>query len=474
MRFGRYLEAARRPVPAESVAVFRICFGLLAAFSSLRFLARGWVNALYLAPEHHLGYPGFGWVHPWPAPWMHLHMAALAALGLCMALGWHTRLAAWLFTAGFAYTELIDAALYLNHYWYMTLAGVLVALLPVGNRWSLDTRTGRVDASPTVQAAVVWMLRFQLAVVYAFAGLAKLNGDWLWRAQPLRLWLADRTELPVVGSLLDEPVTAYLASWSGVAFDCTIVGWLLWRRTRPWAFVVLMGFHAMTGWLFPAIGVFPWVMTLGALVFFRPDWPSRLAAAITRTLQRSLTPGSGRCTQRPAAAAITRTLQRSLTLPAPAKAASTPQLRPAAVAALLLLAVVQVLLPLRHHVYPGDVRWTEQGYYLSWRVMLTEKTGYTQFRVTDPGTGRSWLANPDLVLTDWQTEQAAINPGLIRSTARLVADHYREAGITNPRVQVDAWVSINGRQAQRIVDPGVDLAARQHFPATSDWILPSY
>ena len=449
---------------ADSAAVFRICFGLLAAFSSARFLAYGWVNSLYLTPEYHLTYPGFGWVRPWPAPWMHLHVAALVALGLCIALGWHTRLAAWLFTAGFAYTELIDAALYLNHYWYMTLAGVLIALLPVGNHWSLDARSGRIDASPVVQAAVVWTLRFQLAVVYAFAGLAKLNGDWLWRAQPLRLWLADRTDLPVFGSLLDEPVTAYLASWSGAAFDCTIVGWLLWRRSRPWAFAVLAGFHTTTGWLFPAIGVFPWVMTLGALIFFRPDWPSRLTAAITTTLLRS--------DAHPASAAPADARAQSDPATVPVRDARTPKLRPAAAATLMLLTVVQVLLPLRHHAYPGDVRWTEQGYYLSWRVMLTEKTGYTQFRVTDPDTGHSWLVNPDLVLTDWQATQAAIRPDLLRSTARLVADHYRKAGIANLRVRADAWVSINGEQAQRIVDPGINLADRQHSPTTGEWILP--
>ena len=535
-RPGRFLEAARRPVPADSSAAFRVCFGLLAAFSSARFLARGWVDILYLAPEHHLTYPGFGWVRPWPAPWMHLHMTVLIALGLCIALGWHTRIAAWLFTAGFAYTELIDATLYLNHYWYMTLAGVLVALLPVGRRWSLDARAGRVVASPSVQAAVVWALRSQVAVVYVFAGLAKLNGDWLWRAQPLRLWLADRTDLPVIGGLLDEPAAAYLASWSGAAFDCTIVGWLLWRRTRPWAFAVLAAFHATTGSLFPAIGVFPWVMTAGALVFFRPDWPSRLKTAVTATLKRTNThpddavasshdetsrsgltvwiddvpddavasshdetasdeaasarrdetpvhtdtgiaaPRLGPTAATPVRLRVHDCDPAGIAAPRLGPTAATPvrlrvhecdpagiaapRLGPTAATALTLLAVVQVLLPLRHYAYPGDVRWTEEGYYLSWRVMLTEKTGYAQFHVTDPDTGRSWLVTPELVLEDWQAAQAVIRPDLLRATARLVADHYRRAGIADPQVRVDAWVSLNGAQAQRIVDPDTSLTLR--------------
>ena len=438
---ARLAAAARRPVAADSVAVFRIGFGLVAMVGSLRFLARGWVDSLYLAPEHHLTYAGFGWVQPLPAPWMHAHMVALAALGACVAPGYRHRLAAALFTAGFAYAELIDAALYLNHYWFMTLAGLLLALLPVHHRWSLDARTGRVAPSRSVPAAVVWTLRAQVAVVYVFAGLAKLNGDWLLRAQPMQLWLADRTHLPVVGPLLDEPLVAYAASWSGALFDCTVVGWLLWRRSRPWAYGVLVAFHLITGALFQ-IGIFPWVMIVGALVFFAPDWPARLAR--------------GRSSRPPVASA---------------EASRTQIQRPAA-AALIVLAAVQLLLPLRHYVYDGNVRWTEEGYYWSWRVMITEKAGHVEFRVTDPATGRAWTAGPELVLADWQAEQADTRPDLIHATALLIADHYAREHIAPVEVRADAWVSMNSRPARRIVDPDVDLVAWPRGTVPDGWILP--
>ena len=260
---------ARRHVPAQSVAAFRICFGLLVAYSSIRFLAKGWVDSLYLGPAHHLTYVGFEWVRPWPAPWMHLHVAGLAILGLVIAAGYRTRLCAALFTVGFAYTELIDAALYLNHYWFVTLVGVLLVLLPTGHHWSVDAATGRVAAAATVPVGAVWALRAQVAVVYCFAGLAKWNPDWLLRAKPMRLWLADHGDVALVGPLLDEPWVAHAASWAGMAFDCSVVALLLRRRTRPFAFFAVVGFHLVTGMLFP-IGVFPWVMIAGALLFFPP------------------------------------------------------------------------------------------------------------------------------------------------------------------------------------------------------------
>lgn len=448
--FGRLAAAAKRPVAADSVAAFRIAYGLLVAYGSIRFLAKGWVGALYLEPANHLTYPGFEWVRPLAAPWMHLHMVALAVLGLCIAIGYRHRLAAGLFVVGFTYTELIEASLYLNHYWFVTLAGLLLWLLPVECRWSLDAALGRVAAAPVVPAGAVWALRAQVAVVYGFAGLAKLNPDWLFEAQPLRLWLADRTHLPLIGPLLDEPAVAYLASWWGVFFDCTVVGWLLWRRSRPWAYAALVVFHLATAALFQ-IGIFPWVMILAALVFFAPDWPRRLAQAArvaqTARTARSVSGSFGR------------------------EEEPVPAVGRVRLALLGLLAVVQLVLPLRHYAIDGNVRWTEEGYYLAWRVMLTEKAGHVEYAVTDPSTGNTWTAAPSLVLTDWQAAHAATRPDMVHATARLIADHYRRQGVADPEVRADAWVTMNGRPAHRLIDPDVDLAAHPRTNLPSDWIL---
>ena len=519
----------RRPVAADSLAVFRIGFGLLVAFSSLRFLAKGWVDTLYLAPENHLTYRWFGWVAPLPAPWMHLHMVALAALGICIALGYRHRLATALFIVGFAYTELIEASLYLNHYWFITLAAVLLLLLPANQHWSLNAVSGRAarpqqsrahtigrathrrspngasradnsrdeEASRTahhrslrsaagraarhtesraVQAWVIWALRAQVGIVYVFAGIAKLNGDWLFHAQPLRLWLADRTHLPVIGPFLDEPLVAYAASWGSAAFDCTIVAWLLWRRSRPWAYTVLVVFHIATWLLFPKIGVFPWVMIFCALVFFPPDWPRQLAKRVKAGLdgtdtgekeprQSDITNGKifGETAQKQIVGAVDDTENT-------ANRKTSSVSRPA-IALLAVFAAVQIFLPLRHYLEPGNVRWNEQGYYLAWRVMLTEKAGHLEYEVTDPANGRNWLAYPELVLTDWQAAHAATRPDLIHATALLIADHYEQQGIPDAEVRATSWVSMNGRQAKQFIDPAINLAAHPRGQIPPGWII---
>lgn len=426
---------AQRPVSAASTAVFRIAFGTLVAVSMLRFVAKGWVGSLYLAPAHHLTYPRFEWVRPLSPIAMHALVLALAALGVGIAVGWRTRWCAAAFTLGFAYTELIEASLYLNHYWYVTLVGLLLTMLPTDGMWSLRSRrAARSAATPagiaTVPVIVVWALRAQIAVVYLFAGLAKINSDWLVHAMPLRLWFADRTDLAIIGPVLGHPTAAVVASWFGLLFDLTIVGWLSWRRTRPFAYAAVVAFHLATAVLF-RIGMFPWVMLVATLVFFVPDWPVRLLGRWRRSASsthgdRPLTPArpSGRAT----------------------------------LGLLTVITLVQLVLPLRHLTEPGDVRVTEEGYYLSWRVMLTEKSGLLDFVITDPVTGDRWIAPPTVVLTDWQAAQAAIRPDLLLATAHLLADHYRAERGYDVEVRADAWVSINGRPAQRLIDPSIDLS----------------
>lgn len=438
------------------MAVFRVLFGLLGAYSAVRFLFKGWVESLYLAPDHHLTYAWFTWVRPLPAPLMYCVVGAMVPLGLAIAAGWRTRLSAGAFLIVFAYCELIDAALYLNHYWYMTLALALVVVLPLSGQWSLDARAARVTPSATVAALVVWVLRGQLAVVYVMAGLGKLNHDWLVRGEPMGMWLASRTDTPIIGAWFREPWIGRAASWLGVAFDLTIVGWLLWRRTRLPAYLVLVVFHVVTWRLF-AIGVFPWVMVAGTLMFFDPAWPRRVARCLHLGGNR-VVPRSGR-----------ESSQRAQL--SPPRSGERQALAPAVLGAAVLWAVLQLAVPLRHLVYAGDVRWTEEGYYGSFRVMLTEKAGLLSFEVTDPGTGETWIVEPTDVLTGWQAQQAAIRADLALAAAHLVADEFDRRGHPDVEVRADSWVSFNGRPRQRMIDPSVDLAELSRRAPAGEYVL---
>ena len=125
-------------------------------------------------------------------------------------------------------------------------------------------RGGRGDE---VAAWMIWALRGLVGMVYVYAGIAKLNPDWL-RGEPLRIWLPQDADLPLAGDLLTREWVAVTASWVTVGFELLVVPALIWRRTRPIAYAAVVCFHLGTWIVLPQIGAFPFIMIGGALVFF--------------------------------------------------------------------------------------------------------------------------------------------------------------------------------------------------------------
>lgn len=422
---------------------FRLLFGVLMAISTLRFVANGWVESLILAPPFHFHYWGFHWIQPLPQAWMMVAVYVVMGIGAVgIALGAWYRLSVAVFLLTFTYTELIDKAYYLNHYYLIMLLGFLMLLLPLANEGSVDAL--RRQKAMEIPTWAIVILRLQVGLVWCFAGVAKLNPDWLFRAQPLQMWLAARHDYPLVGGLLDIPATAYLMSWAGAAYDLTIVVWLLWKPSRPFAFLAVILFHLLTALLFPTIGVFPYVMLACAVLFF--EVPHHPLESNEWSLKERIVAYRTKCL------AFCRS-------------------RPFLTALLFCFFLIQLFLPLRHWLYPGDVLWTEEGFRFSWRVMLVEKSGDVTFTLRNPATGAEWQAYPDDILTPLQEKQMAFQPDMILEFAHYLADEARRAGITNVEVRAEAWVAFNGRTSRLLIDPTVDLAQEEWGLGTQDWIL---
>ena len=418
----------------------------------IRFVSMGWVSELYIEPSHHFTYYGFGWIQPWPGWGMYVHFALMGLASLGVALGYRYRLSITAFFLLFTYVELIDQTTYLNHYYFVSLVSFLMIFLPLNRTVSLDARwASRVKGAQTTLLAAVWILRAQIGLVYLFAGIAKFNPDWLLNAEPLSIWLFNNTDTPIFGPFLREAWTPYAMSWAGACFDLTIVGWLLWRRTRPYAYAVLVTFHVMTALFFPSIGMFPWIMIGATLIFFDPDWPQRLLRRL-----------KGRLSSIPEPVAVP-------SLPAEAKTLSWP-VRTALILGAIFF-VIQILAPLRHLGYPGNVRWTEEGYLFSWRVLVTEKTGLVKFRVSSTEFGTERLVYPEEYLTPLQVERMAYQPDMIQTTAHLIRDDFIARGHQEVEIRADAYVTYNGRPATRLIDPKVDLAGVSPGLGPKPWIL---
>jgi len=128
---------------------------------------------------------------------------------------------------------------------------------------------------------------------------------------------------------------------------------------------------------------------------------------------------------------------------------------------LALYAVVQIALPLRAYWPGADLDWTGRGFNFAWRVMLVEKAGFTEFVARDTATGTEWVVPARDYITGRQEKMMAQDPFMVRTLARHIAADLRARGVAGIEVRAEAFASINGRPAQRLIDPHVDLAATE-------------
>lgn len=434
-----------RPLDIAALVVFRILFGVLMCGGTLRFMSSNWIELFYIQPDFHFKYWGFEWVQVPGATGLYLLYGGIALSAALVALGAFYRIAIISFWCLFTYAELMDVTYYLNHYYFVSLLALILCFLSPHRAWSVDAWRNPGLRRTHLPAWQTYSLRFQVAVLYFYAGLAKLEPDWLLHAQPLNIWLPPLGGMPFLGPFLEQPWAHYAFSWFAFLFDTTIVAFLLWRRTRVAAFVIVLVFHLFTH-LFFNIGLFPLIMILAVLVFFEPDWP-----------RRRLVPWRVSRGEAPVRALDTLTSARW---------------QPAG--ALFALAAagycaVQVLMPLRHWLYPGPVLWNEQGMRFSWRVMLREKSGSLQYRVVDR-QGDSRLVTPHDYLNELQYREMAGQPDLILQLAHRIRDDFEAAGFGPVEVYADSRVSLNGRAAQPMIDPSVDLARVEDGLQVANWI----
>lgn len=442
MVVGRLIRALDRPVDGASVAAFRILFGAVMALSTLRFVGRGWIAADYGKPRLFLHYWGFGWVQPFPVAGMYALYAVIGAAALCVLLGVWYRPAASVFALAFSYAHLCDKSNYLNHYYLISLVACLFVVLPLDREFSWRVWRAPSERRGQVRAWVLYLLRFQIGVVYVFGGIGKLGADWLVHGQPLRLWLAMSAELPVLGPLLVRPWSGLAFSWAGAVFDLTIVPLLSWRVTRAPAYVVLVIFHVLTAMLFQ-IGMFPWIMIVSATLFWNPAWPRIVLKRLSRFHDHVATAGV---------------------------AGAPLSMMGRAIAA--LYTAFQILMPLRWVLYPGNTLWTEEGFRFSWKVMLIEKVGSLDFNVVD-SVGHEYVVSATDYLTPFQARMTATQADMILELAHVVARDFETRGHGAVSVYADSQVTFNGRRHHRFIDPRCDLSRETDGLSHHRFILPA-
>ena len=431
------------------LASFRILFGAMLLFSSIRFVSKGWVDLLYIQPTYFFPFEGFEWIKPLSGNGMYVVFAILIIAAACIMIGLFYRVATILFFLAFTYVELLDKTNYLNHYYFVSIVSLILCFLPAHKYASLDVRFGITKSVGLIPFWFIFCLQLQIGIVYFFAGIAKINPDWLLHAQPLSIWLKSRDYLPVIGFLFDYKLTSYIFSWFGMLFDISIFFFLLNNKTRPYAYAAVVFFHLITGWLFQ-IGVFPYVMIVATWIFFSASFHQKFISIFSFIFKPT--------TQVDGTHTSTILYQ--------------PKFANFWMILLFIHFIIQLILPFRYAIYPGKLFWTEQGYRFSWRVMLMEKNAYTTFVVKDKTGKIAEVRNRDY-LTAQQEKQMSIQPDMILQFAHFLANEYNSKHhFKNAEVYVDSYAALNGHPSRPFLNNNIDLAKQPINFATKRWILP--
>lgn len=443
-RLNMITDWLSKPVSIAPLVTFRLVFGAVMVFSTLRFWYLGWIEEHFIDTQFTFKYFGFEWVQLLPPAAMYLLHALMLLGAIGVWLGCFYRLSASIFFLTFTYAWLIDLTYYLNHYYFVSIAAFLLILVPAHRRFSVDCwRKPQIRQLQTGRWSVL-IFKWQIAIVYIYAGLAKINYDWLIAALPLKIWVPANDQLPVVGPLFRWTITPWLFSWIGMLYDTTIVFWLSWKPTRLLAYLSVIIFHGLTGMMFQ-IGVFPIVMIGATWIFFSESFHEKLLVFLEQHWPVKMATGSIRSPRRIANWMV------------------------------YLLAAhfaFQLIFPWRYTLYPGNIFWTEEGYRFGWRVMLMEKAGTATFYVQDGPDGREGMVFNEEFLSDHQEKQMAMQPDMILQYAHFLEKHYRAEGMIDPRVRAEVYVTLNARPSQLLIDPRLDLTTVADGWRHKNWILP--
>ncbi|MBD0779565.1 HTTM domain-containing protein [Maribacter sp. ANRC-HE7] len=420
--------------------IFRVFFGILIALESFGAIATGWVKETLILPRFTFNFIGFDWLQPLPGNGMYFYFLVMGTFGLCIALGYKYRFSIIGFTLLWLGVYLMQKSSYNNHYYLLFLISFLMCFFPANSGLSIDAKQNPSLRTNTMFAYVKWIIIAQLFLVYTYASIAKLYGDWL-DFGIIEILMQQRKDYPLIGPVLQLSWVHKIIGVSGIVFDALIVPALLWKPTRKFAFIIAIFFHLFNSIIFQ-IGIFPYLALAFTVFFFEPE-----------TIRRIFLKGKQGY---------------------PVNNCEAPANKRLILLGCGTYLLIQVLLPIRHHFIKDDVLWTEEGHRLSWRMMLRSRTGKIQFKVVNKDDGAAYMVKLKDHLSKKQLRKIAAYPDFIWQFSQYLKKEQKKKGNSVSVYAVNSKVSINGKPYKAFIDPKVDLANEtwDHF-GHHEWILPS-
>ncbi|MFS4454904.1 HTTM domain-containing protein [Maribacter sp. 2304DJ31-5] len=420
--------------------IFRIFFGILISMECFGAIATGWVKRNLIDPEYTFPFIDFEWLQPLSGTGMYFYFVLMGLLGICITIGYRYRWSIIAFTVLWTGCYLMQKTAYNNHYYLLILISFLMCFFPANRSRSIDTRSGDIQEKHSMPHYVKWIIVLQLLIVYVYASIAKLYGDWLDFSM-IKILMRPKADYFLIGTILQESWIHKIIGLTGIIFDLLIIPALLWKRTRKFAFIISVFFHLFNSIIFQ-IGIFPYLSLAFSVFFFEPETVRKLFFNKKPTYRLS--------------------------------ELAVPSYKNSFLLGFGIYFLIQLLLPLRHYIIKDHVLWTEEGHRMSWRMMLRSRYGTGQFKVINNMTQKEKFVKVEDHLTKSQATRVFSYPDFAWQFAQYLKRKYAEKGESVSVYLTNSKISINGRPYAPFIDPKIDLAntpwkSLEHHK----WILPS-
>lgn len=383
-----------QPVDNSQLILFRIIFGFLITCEAWGAILTGWVHRALMEPKMTFPFFDCDFLSPLPGNGMIYYFIVMGVFGLMVMLGFKYRLAAISYALMWSGVYFMQKTNYNNHYYLMVLLTWLFTLLPANESHSIDAKFNTSLIQNYCRQWHLWIFKGLVLIVYFYSSVAKMYPDWV-DAVPIKIWFTQKNDYLIIGPLLAKDWFQHFVAWGGIIFDLLIGPALLWKRTRKVAFIASLFFHGFNSIVFQ-VGIFPFMGIAFGLFYFKPETIRSIFFTHKSTFDRTV------------------------------QTITTPSYQSIKTIAFSAFMVLMFVLPLRHHLFEGNVNWTEEGHRLSWRMMLRSKSGIVD--VTVQREENSYFVNLNDYLTPKQQLTIATRPDIFWYFIQVLKEDLRKKG----------------------------------------------
>ncbi|XP_068202139.1 vitamin K-dependent gamma-carboxylase [Palaemon carinicauda] len=497
-----------RPCDPASLAATRILFGIMMFLDLPQERGMGVADKLWGDPNL-CHFPLFNWMTPLPLRWMLILYGVMIICTLLMILGCKWRLSCGVFVTCYWYLFLLDKGTWNNHSYLYGLISTMMLFSDPHRCWSIDSISTPTLRNSHVPLWSYMLLRFQVFLLYFYAGVKKLDPDWLygfsmqhlsehWVFHPFRLILSN------------DSIDYYIIHLGGFTLDFTIGFLLFLDQTRKAALFFGIAFHLMNSQIF-SIGMFPWVCMVTMPIFCHMSWPRTLISPVTSVFSAVYCHSKSLLDKSKMKIISSLSIKRSklqikikemnsrrdnrITLKSSMETKSDSnknefrlflQRNPdccyeesSAVSwkqklktlVVLTYIILQLFLPFSHFITKGYNTWTEGPYGYSWDMMVHSwDTLHIKITAIDKETQHKTYVDPSAWV---KSNRWASHVDMAVQFGRCIEDKLTQYGMSNFALHFDVWRSLNRRFQQRVYDPNVDVLRAPWSPwHKTQWVLP--